>query len=147
MRKLAVLEEAQAAVFSAYLAERGIDKRSLSREDFLKYAWEWKEQYGGIILKQLRKLGASCDWDRTAFTMDPVRYESVIRVFNDLYNKGLIYRGVRMVNWDPQALTAVSDEEVIYKESHGKLFYLKYYVEGEDRYIVVATTQIGRAHV
>ncbi len=123
------------------LAEKGIDKRSLSREDFLKHAWEWKEQYGGIILKQLRKLGASCDWDRTAFTMDEVRYESVIRVFVDLYNKGLIYRGVRMVNWDPQALTAVSDEEVIYKESHGKLFYLKYYVEGVDKYIVVATTR------
>ena len=123
------------------LAEKGIDKRSLSRDEFLKHAWEWKEQYGGIILKQLRKLGASCDWDRTAFTMDEVRYESVIRVFVDLYNKGLIYRGVRMVNWDPQALTAVSDEEVIYKESHGKLFYLKYYVEGEDKYIVVATTR------
>ncbi len=123
------------------LAERGIDKRSLSREEFLKYAWEWKEQYGGIILKQLRKLGASCDWDRTAFTMDDVRYESVMRVFVDLYNKGLIYRGVRMVNWDPQALTAVSDEEVVYKESHGKLFYLRYFVEGEDRYIVVATTR------
>ena len=123
------------------LAERGIDKRSLSRDEFLKYAWEWKEQYGGIILKQLRKLGASCDWDRTAFTMDDVRYESVMRVFVDLYNKGLIYRGVRMVNWDPQALTAVSDEEVVYKESHGKLFYLRYFVEGEDRYIVVATTR------
>ena len=123
------------------LAEKGIDKRSLSRDEFLKYAWEWKEQYGGIILKQLRKLGASCDWDRTAFTMDDVRYESVIRVFVNLYNKGLIYRGVRMVNWDPQALTAVSDEEVVYKESHGKLFYLKYYVEGENKYIVVATTR------
>lgn len=123
------------------LSERGIDKRSLTREEFLKYAWEWKEKYGGIILKQLRKLGASCDWDRTAFTMDEVRYESVIRVFVDLYNKGLIYRGARMVNWDPQALTAVSDEEVIYKESHGKLFYLKYFVEGEDKYIVVATTR------
>ena len=123
------------------LAEKGIDKRSLTRDEFLKHAWEWKEQYGGIILKQLRKLGASCDWDRTAFTMDEVRYESVMRVFVDLYNKGLIYRGVRMVNWDPQALTAVSDEEVIYKESHGKLFYLKYYVEGEDKYIVVATTR------
>ena len=123
------------------LADRGIDKRSLTRDEFMKYAWEWKEEHGGIILKQLRKLGASCDWDRTAFTMDEVRYESVIRVFVDLYNKGLIYRGVRMVNWDPQALTAVSDEEVIYKESHGKLFYLKYYVEGEDRYIVVATTR------
>ena len=123
------------------LAERGIDKRSLTRDEFLKYAWEWKEKYGGIILKQLRKLGASCDWDRTAFTMDDIRYESVIRVFVDLYNKGLIYRGARMVNWDPQALTAVSDEEVIYKESHGKLFYLKYFVEGEDKYIVVATTR------
>ena len=123
------------------LAEKGIDKRSLSRDEFLKYAWEWKEKYGGIILKQLRKLGASCDWDRTAFTMDDIRYESVIRVFVDLYNKGLIYRGARMVNWDPQALTAVSDEEVIYKESHGKLFYLRYMVEGEDRYIVVATTR------
>ena len=123
------------------LADRGIDKRSLTRDEFMKYAWEWKEEHGGIILKQLRKLGASCDWDRTAFTMDDVRYESVIRVFVDLYNKGLIYRGVRMVNWDPKALTAVSDEEVIYKESHGKLFYLKYYVEGEDKYIVVATTR------
>ena len=123
------------------LAEKGIDKRSLSREEFLKHAWEWKEQYGGIILKQLRKLGASCDWDRTAFTMDPIRYESVMRVFVDLYNKGLIYRGVRMVNWDPQALTAVSDEEVIYKESHSKLFYLRYFIENEDKYIVVATTR------
>ena len=123
------------------LAERGISKRDLSREEYLKYAWEWKEKYGGIILKQLRKLGASCDWDRTAFTMDEVRYESVIRVFVDLYEKGLIYRGARMVNWDPQALTAVSDEEVIYKESHGKLFYLRYFVEGEDKYIVVATTR------
>ena len=123
------------------LAERGINKRDLTRDEYLKYAWEWKEKYGGIILKQLRKLGASCDWDRTAFTMDDIRYESVIRVFVDLYNKGLIYRGVRMVNWDPQALTAVSDEEVIYKESHGKLFYLRYYVEGEDKYIVVATTR------
>ena len=123
------------------LAEKGINKRDLTRDEYLKYAWEWKEKYGGIILKQLRKLGASCDWDRTSFTMDDVRYESVIRVFVDLYNKGLIYRGVRMVNWDPQALTAVSDEEVIYKESHGKLFYLKYYVEGEDKYIVVATTR------
>ena len=133
------------------LAERGIDKRSLTRDEFLKYAWEWKEKYGGIILKQLRKLGASCDWDRTAFTMDEVRYESVIRVFVDLYNKGLIYRGARMVNWDPQALTAVSDEEVIYKESHGKLFYLKYFVDNGERktengelgkdYIVVATTR------
>ena len=112
------------------LKEKGIDKRDLSRDEFMKHAWAWKEEHGGIILKQLRKLGASCDWDRTAFTMDDVRYESVIRVFCDLYDKGLIYRGVRMVNWDPKALTAVSDEEVIYKESHGKLFYLRYYVDG-----------------
>ena len=128
------------------LKERGIDKRDISRDEFLKYAWEWKEEYGGIILKQLRKLGASCDWDRTAFTMDDIRYESVIRVFVDLYNKGLIYRGVRMVNWDPQALTAVSDEEVNYKESHSKLFYLRYYIDNPDssdksKYIVVATTR------
>ncbi|MBO4307447.1 MAG: valine--tRNA ligase [Bacteroidales bacterium] len=123
------------------LKERGIDKRDITRDEFMKYAWEWKEEHGGIILKQLRKLGASCDWDRTAFTMDDIRYESVIRVFVDLYNKGLIYKGVRMVNWDPKALTAVSDEEVIYKESHGKLFYLKYFVEGTDKYIVVATTR------
>ncbi len=125
----------------AKLKAQGINKEDIGREEFLKHAWEWKEEHGGIILKQLRKLGASCDWDRTAFTMDEVRYESVIRVFVNLYNKGLIYRGVRMVNWDPQALTAVSDEEVIYKESHGKLFYLRYYVEGEDKYIVVATTR------
>ncbi|MBQ8702914.1 MAG: valine--tRNA ligase [Bacteroidales bacterium] len=123
------------------LADRGIDKRSLSRDEFMKYAWEWKEEHGGIILKQLRKLGASCDWDRTAFTMDEVRYESVIRVFVDLYNKGLIYRGVRMVNWDPQALTAVSDEEVIYKESHGKLFYLKYYVVDSEECVVDSTRE------
>ncbi|MBQ0016268.1 MAG: class I tRNA ligase family protein, partial [Bacteroidales bacterium] len=128
------------------LKERGIDKRDISRDEFMKYAWEWKEEHGGIILKQLRKLGASCDWDRTAFTMDDIRYESVIKVFVDLYDKGLIYRGVRMVNWDPKALTAVSDEEVIYKESHSKLFYLRYYIDNVDasdpaRYIVVATTR------
>ena len=98
------------------LAQQGIKKTDLTREDFLKHAWEWKEEHGGIILKQLRKLGASCDWDRTAFTMDEKRSESVLKVFVDLYNKGLIYRGVRMVNWDPKALTALSDEEVIYKE-------------------------------
>lgn len=124
------------------LSERGIDKRTLSRDEFMHYAWQWKEEYGGIILKQLRRLGCSCDWDRTAFTMDEVRYESVIKVFVDLYNKGLIYRGVRMVNWDPKALTAVSDEEVIYKESHSKLYYLRYYLEGSSTdYIVVATTR------
>lgn len=109
----------------------------------MKHAWAWTEEHGGIILKQLRKLGASCDWDRTAFTMDEKRSESVIKVFVDLYNKGLIYRGVRMVNWDPKALTALSDEEVIYKEEHSKLFYLRYKVEGdpEGRYAVVATTR------
>ena len=123
------------------LAAKGIKKSNLTREEFLKHAWEWKEEHGGIILKQLRKLGASCDWDRTAFTMDEERSESVIKVFTDLYNKGLIYRGVRMVNWDPKALTALSDEEVIYKEEHSKLYYLRYYIEGEDKYIVVATTR------
>ena len=123
------------------LAAQGIKKSDLTREEFLKYAWEWKEEHGGIILKQLQKLGASCDWDRTAFTMDEVRSKSVLEVFVDLYNKGLIYRGVRMVNWDPKALTALSDEEVIYKEEHSKLYYLRYYIEGEDKYIVVATTR------
>ncbi len=128
------------------LKEQGIDKRTLSRDDFMKHAWAWKEEHGGIILKQLRKLGCSCDWDRTAFTMDDIRYESVIKVFVDLYNKGLIYRGVRMVNWDPKALTALSDEEVIYKESQSKLYHLRYYVDNgqglpSDKYIVVATTR------
>ncbi len=128
------------------LKEQGIDKRTLTRDDFMKHAWAWKEEHGGIILKQLRKLGCSCDWDRTAFTMDDVRYESVIKVFVDLYNKGLIYRGVRMVNWDPKALTALSDEEVIYKESQSKLYHLRYYVDNGqgqpgDKYIVVATTR------
>ena len=124
------------------LKERGIDKRDLSREEFLQYAWEWKEKYGGIILKQLRKLGASCDWDRTAFTMDPALSEAVINVFVDLYNKGKIYRGVRMVNWDPKALTAVSDEEVVYKEEQSKLYYVRYKIEGTDNeYVTIATTR------
>ena len=125
------------------LAAQGIKKTDLTRDEFLKHAWEWTDEHGGIILKQLRKLGASCDWDRTAFTMDEKRSESVLKVFVDLYNKGLIYRGVRMVNWDPKALTALSDEEVIYKEEHGKLYYLRYKVEGdaEGRYAVVATTR------
>ena len=123
------------------LVAQGIKKSDLSREEFLKYAWEWKEEHGGIILKQLQKLGASCDWDRTAFTMDEIRSESVLKVFVDLYNKGLIYRGVRMVNWDPKALTALSDEEVIYKDEHSKLYYLRYFIEGEDKYIIVATTR------
>ncbi len=125
----------------AKLKSEGIDKADLTREEFLRHAWEWKEKHGGIILKQLRKLGASCDWDRTCFTMDDPRTEGVIKVFVDLYNKGKIYRGVRMVNWDPSAQTALSDEEVIYKESHGKLYYLRYKVEGTDRSIIVATTR------
>ena len=126
----------------AYLKEQGIDKKDLTREEFLKHAWEWKEKYGGIILKQLRKLGASCDWDRTKFTMDPEMSEAVVHVFVDLYNKGLIYRGVRMVNWDPKALTAVSDEEVIYKELQSKLYYVRYQIEGEENeYITIATTR------
>ena len=142
------------------LAAQGIKKTDLTRDEFLRHAWDWTEEHGGIILKQLRKLGASCDWDRTAFTMDEKRSKSVIKVFVDLYNKGLIYRGVRMVNWDPKALTASSDEEVIYKEEHGKFYYLKYYVADDDlggesgdekevvhrdaqgrRYAVVATTR------
>ena len=116
----------------ARLAEQGIQKTDLTREDFLKHAWDWTHEHGGIILKQLRKLGCSCDWDRTAFTMDEARSEGVIKVFCDLYDKGLIYRGVRMVNWDPQAQTALSDEEVIYKEEHSKLYYLKYRVVESD---------------
>ena len=125
----------------ALLHEKGIEKSSLTREEFLRHAWEWKEKYGGVILKQLRKLGASCDWERTCFTMDDIRTEGVLRVFCDLYEKGKIYRGVRMVNWDPAAKTALSDEEVIFKESHGKLYYLRYRVEGTDRFIIVATTR------
>ena len=129
----------------AKLAEQGIKKSDLTREEFLKHAWAWTEEHGGIILKQLRKLGASCDWDRTAFTMDEVRSKSVIHVFVDLYRKGLIYRGVRMVNWDPKAQTALSDEEVVYHDEHSKLYYLRYYVvdpqPGEKKYAVVATTR------
>lgn len=141
----------------ARLAEQGIQKTDLTREDFLKHAWDWTHEHGGIILKQLRKLGCSCDWDRTAFTMDEARSEGVIKVFCDLYDKGLIYRGVRMVNWDPQAQTALSDEEVIYKEEHSKLYYLKYRVvesncqrvdegnvihqDAQGYYAVVATTR------
>jgi len=126
----------------AKLSAEGIEKTSLSREEFLRHAWDWTDKYGGIILKQLRKLGASCDWERTAFTMDDIRSRSVIRVFCKLFEKGLIYRGVRMVNWDPRALTALSDEEVIYKEEQSHLFHLKYMVEGEEgKYIVIATTR------
>jgi valyl-tRNA synthetase len=125
----------------AKLKEQGIDKKSLTREEFLKHAWEWKEKHGGIILEQLKKLGASCDWERTCFTMDKPLSESVIKVFIDLYNKGLIYRGVRMVNWDPQAKTAVSDEEVIYKEEQSNLYFVKYKIENSEEYITIATTR------
>ncbi len=124
------------------LAQQGIKKTDLTREDFLKHAWDWTNEHGGIILKQLRKLGASCDWDRTAFTMDETRSKGVIKVFCDLYRKGLIYRGARMVNWDPKAQTALSDEEVIYKDEHSKLYYLRYMVvEEPGKYAVVATTR------
>ena len=123
------------------LNAEGIDKYDLSRDEFLKHAWEWTDKHGGIILEQLKKLGASCDWDRTAFTMDEARSESVIKVFVDLFNKGMIYRGVRMVNWDPAAKTALSDEEVIYKEMQGKLYYLNYKIEGEDGFVTIATTR------
>lgn len=125
----------------AKLRSEGIEKRSLTREQFLDHAWEWTHKHGGIILEQLKRLGASCDWDRTLFTMDEPRYKSVIKVFVDLYDKGLIYRGVRMVNWDPQALTAVSDEEVIYTEEKSKLYYVRYRIVGEDGYVTVATTR------
>lgn len=124
------------------LRERGIAKSSLSREEFLKYAWEWKEKYGGIILQQLKKLGCSLDWDRTSFTMDPDYYQSVISVFVDLYKKGIIYRGLRMVNWDPASKTALSDEEVIFKEVDSRLYYVKYpLAEDATRFITVATTR------
>jgi len=124
------------------LKERGIDKKSLSRDEFLGYAWEWKEKYGGIILQQLRKLGCSLDWNRTSFTMDEDYYASVIHVFNDLYEKGYIYRGVKMINWDPKAKTALSDEEVNYKQTNSKLFYIQYPIEdSEHEYITIATVR------
>jgi valyl-tRNA synthetase (EC 6.1.1.9) len=126
----------------AKLKEQGIEKFSLSREQFLSHAWDWTHKHGGIILEQLKKLGASCDWDRTAFTMDEVRSRAVIDVFVDLYNKGLIYRGVRMVNWDSRAKTAVSDEEVIYKEVQSKLYYINYCIDGSDNeFVTIATTR------
>lgn len=125
----------------ARLAAQGIKKTDLGREEFLKHAWDWTHQYGGIILEQLKKLGASCDWDRTAFTMDDLRSRSVIRVFVDLYRKGLVYRGKRMVSWDPKARTALSDIEVVYKEEHSKLYYLRYKIVGEEGYAIVATTR------
>jgi valyl-tRNA synthetase len=125
----------------AKLKAEGIEKRDLTREEFLDHAWEWTNKHGGIILEQLKRLGASCDWDRTLFTMDKKRYDSVIKVFVDLYNKGLIYRGVRMVNWDPQAMTAVSDEEVNYTDEKSKLYYVRYKIVGEEGYVEVATTR------
>ncbi len=125
----------------AKLKADGVEKRDLTREEFLDHAWEWTHKHGGIILEQLKRLGASCDWDRTLFTMDEKRYDSVMKVFVDLYNKGLIYRGIRMVNWDPQAMTAVSDEEVIYTDEKSKLYYVRYKIVGEDDYIMVATTR------
>lgn len=125
----------------AMLAEKGISKKEIGREKFLEYAWEWKEKYGGIILDQLKKLGASCDWDRTRFTMEPKMYEAVINVFIDLHSKGLIYRGTRMVNWDPQGLTTLSDEEVIFKTANDKLYYIKYMIQGSDEAIQVATAR------
>ncbi len=125
----------------AMLKERDIDKRDISREKFLEYAWEWKEKYGGIILEQLKKLGASCDWERTRFTMEDHMSESVIKVFVDLFNKGYIYRGYRMINWDPQGKTALADDEVIYKDVNSKLYFVKYKIEGEDDYVTVATTR------
>ena len=114
------------------LASEGIKKKDLTREQFLEHAWDWTRKHGGIILEQLKKLGASCDWDRTAFTMDDKRSESVLKVFVDLYEKGLIYRGLRMVNWDPKAQTVLSTEEVIYRDEKSKLFYLKYYVQDSE---------------
>jgi valyl-tRNA synthetase len=125
----------------AKLKSEGIEKLDLTREEFLNHAWEWTHKHGGIILEQLKRLGASCDWDRTLFTMDEKRYDSVIKVFVDLFNKGLIYRGVRMVNWDPQAMTAVSDEEVNYTDEKSKLYYVRYQIVGEDGYVTVATTR------
>jgi len=125
----------------AKLKEQGIDKNSLTREEFLAHAWEWKQEYGGIILEQLKKLGCSCDWERTSFTMDPDLSEAVIKVFVDLYRKGLIYRGYRMVNWDPEAKTTLSDEEVIHEERQGNLYYLSYKIEGSDDTLTIATTR------
>ena len=124
----------------AKLAAQGIKKSDLTREEFLKHAYEWKDEYGGVILEQLKKLGASCDWDRTAFTMDPHMNESVIKTFVDLYNKDLIYRGYRMVNWDPEAKTTLSDEEVIHVEKQGLLYYLNYKIEGSEEFLTIATT-------
>ena len=125
----------------AKLKSEGINKNDLTREEFLKHAWDWTNKYGGTILEQLKQLGCSCDWDRTKFTMDPDMSASVIRSFVDLYNKGQIYRGYRMVNWDPEAKTTLSDEEVIYEERQGTLYYLKYAIEGSTDFVTIATTR------
>ena len=125
----------------AKLKEKGIDKNDLTREEFMSHAWDWTNEYGGVILNQLKKLGCSCDWDRTKFTLDDEMSESVISVFIDLYNKGLIYRGYRMVNWDPQAQTTLSDEEVIYEERQGSLYYVEYAIEGSNERLTIATTR------
>ena len=125
----------------AKLKEQGIDKKDISREEFLVHAWEWTHEYGGVILEQLKKLGCSCDWDRTKFTMDEDMSASVIKVFIELFNKGLIYRGYRMVNWDPEAKTTLSDEEVIYEERNGELYYFAYSIEGSDDKVTIATTR------
>ena len=125
----------------AKLKEQGIDKNDLSRSEFLKHAWDWTHEYGGVILEQLKKLGCSCDWDRTKFTMDDDMSESVINVFVDLFNKGLIYRGFRMVNWDPEAKTTLSDEEVEYVEKQGKLYYVAYKIKDSNEVVTIATTR------
>ena len=129
------------AKVAAKLMEKGIDKNDLSREEFLTHAWEWTHEYGGVILNQLKKLGCSCDWERTKFTLDKNMSESVISVFIDLYNKGLIYRGFRMVNWDPKAQTTLSDEEVIYEERQGNLYHVTYAIQGSDEQLTIATTR------
>jgi len=125
----------------AKLKEEGISKADLTREEFLKHAWDWTNEYGGVILEQLKKLGCSCDWDRTAFTLDDNMSASVIKVFVDLFNKGQIYRGYRMVNWDPEAKTTLSDEEVIHEERQGLLYYVSYAIEGSDEKVTIATTR------
>ena len=126
---------------TAKLKKNGINKKDIGRDEFLKHAWEWTDEYGGIIIKQLKRLGCSCDWDRQRFTMDDSYYKSVIKTFVKLYNEGLIYKGVRMVNWDPEGLTALSDEEVKYKEESGKLWHIKYQLSNSNDFLIVATTR------
>ena len=123
------------------LRDKGISKNDISRDEFMKYAWEWTDKYGGIILEQLKKLGASCDWDRTRFTMDEKYSESVIKVFVDLYNKGHIYRGLRMINWDPEGKTALADDEVFHRDVQSQLYYVNYKIEGSDEFLTIATTR------